>query len=43
MEVRIRGFPKIRRTVLGDKDFCTVGSILGFPYPGKLPNIPMYN
>ena len=36
----IWGFPKIRGTLIGDphnKDYSILGSILGFPYFGKLP------
>ena len=35
------GLPKIRGTVLGgphNKDYSILGSILGSPYLGKLPN-----
>ena len=35
------GFPKIRGTILGgyyNKDYSILGSILGSPYFGKLPN-----
>ena len=34
------GFPKIRGTVFGDpynKDYNILGSMLGFPYFGKVP------
>ena len=35
------GFPKIRGTIFGgphNKDYSMLGSILGSPYFGKLPN-----
>ena len=33
----IWGFPQIRGTSLHNKDYNTLGSILGSPYLGKLP------
>ena len=38
-----RGFPKIRGTFLGgpyNKDYSILGSTLGSPYLGKLPQTP---
>ena len=40
------GFPKIRDTLFGglhNKDYSILGSILGSPYLGKLPNHPILN
>ena len=44
LEIHVREFPQVRGTVLGGpniKDYSILGSILGFPYLGKVPSVGM--